>query len=69
MNVTFICTIEPCSGKAMMIPACELYRSILMARRNVERREYASGIATWIKTMRVHPDNLHRIGSISGDIY
>lgn len=52
MNIlTLIVTIEPATGKTMVRPACELYRSLEQATAQVLRREYKSGIATWIKAM------------------
>lgn len=48
MNIlTLIVTIEPATGKTMVRPACELYRSLEQATAQVLRREYKSGIATW----------------------
>ena len=62
--VTFIHTIEPATGRTMMRPACEMYRTIEQTRRNVERREYQSGIATWITYVRVHYSRLQQIGEL-----
>lgn len=53
MQVLVIFTIEPCSGKTMSRPACELYRTYEQAMRNVLRREYEAGIATWVKRYNI----------------
>lgn len=53
MHLTFIITQDG-DGKAMMRPACELYRTLEQATRNVLRREYERGIATWLRSATVH---------------
>lgn len=41
----------------MSRPACELYRNVEQAQRNVLRREYESGIVTFLRTFLGRADH------------
>jgi hypothetical protein len=51
--LTMICTLEPATGKYMIRPACELYRTLEQTINNVLRREYEKGIPTWLVERRL----------------
>lgn len=68
MKLTIITTIEPCSGKSMTRPACEIYHTSMHCLNNVLRREYINGIATWANVRNVHETHLPSIQPV-GDYF
>jgi hypothetical protein len=63
-TITLICTREPATGRTMVRPACELYRTLEQATRQVLRREYESGIMTYLYAVPILPTNWCHVDNV-----
>jgi hypothetical protein len=69
-KITFLVTREPATGRIMCCPACEQYHTPEQTLRNVLRREYQSGIMTYLDTREASYAALGRLRmSPLGDIF
>jgi len=69
-NITMIVTAS--SGwidGVMTRPACELYRTMEQAQRNVLRREYERGIMTFLRTTKMRAYHVFSTVNPVGDVF